>query len=110
MDKGIIFWAVFLAVIAAGMLISRRMKKTVKENGIETDAVVSRIVDDGTQTEIDINVYVRYCMEDGKEVEGILSNPRPDLKEGQRVRIKYHPKYTANTRLIGIADTHTQDE
>lgn len=100
MDKGIIIWAVFLAVLAAGMLISSRIKKTIKENGIETDAVVSRIVDNGTDTEIDINIYVSYCTEDGKEVEGILSNPKSDLKEGQHVRIKYHPKYTANARLI----------
>ena len=100
MDKGIIMWAVFLAVIAAGMLISRKIKKDIKENGIETEAVVSRIVDDGTQNDIDINVYVRFCAEDGKEIEAILSNPRTDLEEGQKVRIKYHQKYTANARLI----------
>ena len=35
MDKGIIMWAVFLAVIAAGTLISRRIKKEIEENGIE---------------------------------------------------------------------------
>ena len=65
MDKGMIMWAVFLAVFAAGALISSLMKKGIKENGIETDAVVSRITDDGTQREIDINVYVRFCAEDG---------------------------------------------
>ena len=58
MEKGIIVWAVFLAVFAAGLLISHRMKKTIEEKGIETDAVVSRIVDDGTLTDIDIDVYV----------------------------------------------------
>lgn len=100
MDKGIIMWAVFLAVIAAGTLISRRLKKEIMENGIETDAAVSRIVDDGTQTDIDINVYVRFIAEDGSEVEAVLSNPRNDLEEGQRVRIKYHPKYKTNARLV----------
>lgn len=100
MDKGIIMWAVFLAVIAAGTLISRRIKKEIMENGIETDAAVSRIVDDGTQTDIDINVYVRFIAEDGSEVEAVLSNPRNDLEEGQRVRIKYHPKYKTNARLV----------
>ena len=100
MNTGIFMWVVFLAVIIAGMLISRRMKKTIVENGIETDAVVSRIIDNGTQTEIDIDVYVSYYTGDGKEVEGILSNPRSDLREGQRVHIKYHPKYTANARLM----------
>ncbi len=100
MDKGIIMWIVLLAVIAAGMLISRKIKKDIEENGIEADAVVSRIVDEGSVGDIDINVYVRYRIEDGREVEGILSNPRADLEEGQQVRIKYHPKYTANARLV----------
>ena len=100
MDKGIIMWAVFLAVFAAGVLISSLLKKGIKENGIETDAVVSRITDDGTQREIDINVYVRFCAEDGKEFKAILSNPRDGLEVGQKVRIKYHPKYRNNARLV----------
>ena len=99
-DKGIIMWAVLLAVIAAGMLISRRIKNEIKDNGIETDAVVSRIVDDGTQTDIDINVYVSFITEDGSEIEAVILNPRTDLEAGQRVRIKYHPKYKTNARLV----------
>ena len=100
MDKGIIMWVLLLAVIAVGTLVSRKLKGEIKENGIETDAVVSRIVDDGTQEYADINVYVRYRTEDGKEIEGVLSNPRTDLREGQAVRIKYHPKYKNNARLV----------
>lgn len=100
MDKGIIMWAVFLIVIAAGMLISRKMKKGINENGIETVAVVSRVSEDMSQDLSDFTVYVKYCTEDGEEVEGVLSNPRADLKEGQQVRIKYHPKYKANARLV----------
>ncbi|MBQ1286242.1 MAG: hypothetical protein IIY19_07340 [Lachnospiraceae bacterium] len=100
MDKGIIMWCLFLAVFAAGMLISRRIKNSIIQNGIETYAVVSRIVDDGTQSDIDMNVYVTFTAEDGEEIEAILSNPRTDLKEGQQVRIKYHPKYRNNARLV----------
>ena len=100
MDKGIIAWMVFLAVIAAGILVSRRIKSEINENGIETDAVVSRITDDGKPEDIDINVYVRYRTENGEEIEGILSNPRAGLEEGQQVRIKYHPKYKSNARLV----------
>ena len=100
MDKGIIMWAVLAAVFAVIMLISRKIKNDIKEKGIETDAVVSRISDDGSSDEVDINVYVRYRTEIGKEIEGILSNPRTDLQVGQRVRIKYHPKYTGNARLV----------
>lgn len=91
---------VFLAVIAAGILVSRRIKSEINENGIETDAIVSRITDDGTPEDIDINVYVRYRTENGEEIEGILSNPRAGLEEDQQVRIKYHPKYKSNARLV----------
>ncbi|MDO5139066.1 MAG: hypothetical protein Q4D71_11510 [Oscillospiraceae bacterium] len=100
MDKGIIMWVVFLAVIALGMLVSRRMKEGINENGIETDGVVSRISEDMSQDLSDFIVYVKYKTEDGVEVEGVLSNPRTDLREGQQVRIKYHPKYKNNARLV----------
>ncbi len=100
MDKGVLLWAAFIAVMAAGFLISRKIKKGTEEEGIETQAVVSRIADDGTAGEIDINVYVRYLSEDGEEIEGVLSNPRPGLEPGQSVRIKYHPKYKNNARLV----------
>ncbi len=100
MDKGIVLWLVFLAIFAAGTLISRSIKRKTEEEGIETEAVVSRIVDDGAQEEIDIDVYVRYRTEDGEEIEGLLSNPRPDMEEGQRGRIKYQPTRKTNSRLI----------
>jgi hypothetical protein len=99
-NKGIIVWMVFLGVIAAMLLISRKIKNDINENGIETDAVVSRITDGGTLEDVDFDVYVKYHTEDGTEIEGILSNPRDDLKEGQQVRIKYHPKYKNNARLL----------
>lgn len=100
MDKGIIMWAVFLAVIAAIILFSRKIRNEIKENGIETDAVVSRISDGGSETDIDIDVYVTFVAEDGSEIEAVLSNPGEGLEEGQKVRIKYHPKYRNNARLV----------
>ena len=99
-DKGIIIWMVFIGVIAVMLLVSRRIKSEINESGIETDAVVSRITDDGTLGDVDFDVYVRYRTEDGTEIEGVLSNPRDDLEEGQPVRIKYHPKYKNNARLM----------
>ena len=100
MDKGLIMWIVFAAVFVVGVLVSRMMKYGTEKNGIETDAIISRIVDDGTPTDIDINVYVCYRTANGEEAEAILSNPRPDLEAGQRVRIKYHPKMKGNARLV----------
>ena len=95
MDKGLIMWIVFAAVFVAGLLVSRMIKNGTEKNGIEADAIVSRIVDDGTPTDIDINVYVRYRTANGEEAD-----PRSDLEEGQRVRIKYHPKMKGNARLV----------
>jgi urease gamma subunit len=100
MDRGIIMWAAFLILIVAGMLVSRKMKKGINENGIETDAVISRISEDMSQDLSDFIVYAKYRTEDGEEVEGVISNPRTDLEEGQQVRIKYHPKYKTNARLV----------
>ena len=100
MDKGLIMWIVFAAVFVVGVLVSRMMKNGTEKNSIETDAIISRIVDDGTPTDIDINVYVCYRTANGEEAEAILANPRSDLEEGQRVRIKYHPKMKGNARLV----------
>lgn len=98
--KGILMWAVFLAVCAVVFFVSRRMKKQIDENGIEVTGVISRIEDAGTE-EADLRYYARYVTEDGEEVEGLLSNPRPDLETGQQVRLRYHPKYKTNARLVG---------
>ena len=98
--KGILLWAGLLVICAVIYLLSRKMKKQIEENGIETTGVISRIEDVGGVDEIDLRYYARYRTEDGEEVEGVLSNPRSDLAVGQQVRIKYHPKYQTNARLL----------
>ena len=99
--KDIALWAGFLVICAVIYLVSKRMKKQIEENGIETTGVISRITDTGDTTEISLCCYARYRTEDGEEVEGLLSNPSSDLAEGQQVRIRYHPKHKTNARLIG---------
>ena len=99
--KGILLWVGFAVICAVIVFLSRRMKKQIEENGIETTGVISRITDEGGPGEIDLRYYARYRTEDGEEVEGLLSNPRSDLEVGQQVRVKYHPKYKTNARLIG---------
>ena len=98
--KGILLWAGLLLVCAAIFLFSRRMKKQIEENGIETAAVISRITDEGGPDEVDYHYYALYRTEDGEEVEGLLLNPSSDLAEGQQIRVKYHPKYKTNARVI----------
>lgn len=83
-----------------GILVSRIIRNGTENSGNKADAMVFRIVGDGTQTDIDINVYVHYSTADGEEVEAILSNSRADLEEGRRVRIKYNPKLKGNAILV----------
>ena len=98
--KGILLWAGLLIICGIIYFLSRRMKKQIEENGIETDGVISRITDEGGPDEINLCYYARYRTEEGEEVEGLLSNPRSDLAEGQQVHVKYHPKHKTNARLI----------
>lgn len=100
--KGIVLWAVFLAVFAAGTLYSKRLKKQISEDGIEVVGTVSRVVDDGSAGEIDVHVYARYRTEDGGEVEGVVSNAPSDLVPGQQVRLRYHPRHRTNARLVEV--------
>ena len=98
--KGILLWAGFAVIAAVIIIVSHGMKKQIEENGIETGGVISRIEETGEPDEVTLHYYVRYRTEDGEEVEGLLSNPRSDLAVGQHVRIKYHPKYKTNARLV----------
>ena len=98
--KGIIIWAVFIVICAVIYFISRKLKKQIEENGIETTGVISRIEDEGGTEDITFNYYAKYRTEDGEEIEGIISNPTAGLKEGQHVRLKYHPEHRMNARLI----------
>ena len=98
--SGVLLWAGLAVICAAITLYSRKMKKQIEENGIETSGVISRIEDVGGSEEIDLRYYARYRTEDGEEVEGLLSNPSSDLAEGQQVRLRYHPKHKTNARLL----------
>ncbi len=98
--KGILLWAGLIVICAIIFYVSRRMKNQIEENGIETTGVISRIEDAGGSDDIILHYYARYRTEDGEEVEGLLSNPRSNLEVGQQVRLKYHPKYRTNARLI----------
>ena len=100
--KAIVLWGGFIVICAIIYFVSRRMKKQIEEDGIETTGVISRITNTGDIDMEDMNFcyYVRYCTDDGEEVEGVLSNPSADLAEGQQVRIKYHPKHKTNARLV----------
>ena len=97
--KGIVLWVGLLVIVAVVLLLSRRMKKQIETTGLETTGVISSIRDVGTE-DIDLRYYARYRTEDGEEIEGLLANPSSDLEVGQQVRLKYHPKYKQNARIV----------
>lgn len=98
--KSYVAWAIFAAVCAVIWIISKRMKREIDENGIETVGVISKIVDSFEPEDVSQDYYAVYRTEDGEEIEGVLSNPTPDLVVGQQVRLKYHPKHKMNARIV----------
>ena len=89
--------AVVVIAIIVGIVFSVRRNMAIKKNGIEADAVVSRIKETES-TDGDGNIdttytyYVRFQTQDGNFVEAKLGNAPRFTREGESVRIKYLPE------------------
>ena len=100
--------AVIVAVIAAGVIWTAKRNSEIKQNGIETNAVVTRIketasTDDEGYVSYSYTFYVTYRTQAGQTVEAQLASGKSfdvrigkkvwdrDLHEGSNVRIKYLP-------------------
>ena len=89
--------AVVVIAVIVGIVFNYKRSKAINENGIETDAVVSRIKEnegedtDGNRT-VEYVYYVRYTNEAGESVEAKLGNPPRFLMEGTTLRVKYLPE------------------
>ena len=85
-----------IAVIAGAVYVIKRNQK-INQNGIEVDAVVSRVKeiekdnDDGSH-ETEYEYFVRYQNQSGESVEAKLGNPPRFLAEGTQLRVKYLPE------------------
>ena len=120
MDKIIYFViaAIVLAVIVM-MLITAKRNRDLKREGVETDAVVTRIWENTTtdpdtmKTTTDYVYYVTYRTDEGETVEAKLASGKSvetykdrkfwygDLREGSPVRIIYlpsKPKYVLRVK------------
>ena len=95
-----IIFLVVLAAFAIGGIWAYVVSKKVKEEEIETDAVVSRIElhewgggdEEPWTPSITEDYYITYTNQEGKTVEAMLSNPGDHkFEEGDRLRIKYLP-------------------
>lgn len=90
------FIVIFLILIVIGGIYAFIVSKKVKSEGIETTAVVSRVVETETTdldhlTKTSYTHYIRYTNQAGEQVEAVLSNPSDELSVGTRIRIKYLP-------------------
>ena len=89
--------AIVVIAVIVGIVFNYKRSKAINENGIETDAVVSRIKEnegedtDGNRT-VEYVYYVRYTNEAGESVEAKLGNPPRFLMKGTTLRVKYLPE------------------
>ena len=88
---------VVIILIGVGIIFKYKRSKNIKENGIEVDAVVSRIKeieheDAQGNTEITYQYFVEYQNQSGETVEAKLGNPPRLAVEGTPLRVKYLPE------------------
>ena len=94
------YYAIIAAVIIAlgtGLVFNYKRSQKIQQNGVETDAVVSRVKEIERETSEGVHdtayeYFVRYQSPSGEVVEAKLSNPPRFLAEGTQLRIKYLPE------------------
>ena len=107
-----VFLVLLIGMIAAAMIRTAMQNKKIRENGIVTDAYVSRIKEDeiidadGLPSGTVMSYFVKYRTLDGEEVEATLgsgksidnqmtrNNWASDLYVGCLVKIMYLPERT----------------
>ena len=90
---------VVVLVIVAVYCVLRNRK--IDENGVEADAVISRVDTDydseGTPSEI---YFVDYVNAEGQTVTAKLGNPPMNAYQGMPMRIKYLPEKPRFVRRV----------
>lgn len=90
-------FAVFVVAIIVAVAFTMKRNSELKKNGIEADAVVSKIKENETtdsdgNTDFTYTFYVTYQLQDGTMAEAKLGNAdHHGLRVGDRLRIKYLP-------------------
>lgn len=88
--------AVIVIVVIVAAVFTIKRNNAIQKDGIEADAVVSRIAenenrDDDGHVDYTYTYYVKYQTQDGQTVEAKLGNAPARIAEGSRLRIKYLP-------------------
>ena len=90
------FFIIFGIVIFIGFIYTLIYLKKLKKNGIETIGVVRVSIEETWDTDGVYNrhkyYYVKFKDLDNKEVEATISNPKSDLNDGDKIKIKYLSK------------------
>lgn len=91
----IILGLVVVAVVV-GIILMIVRTNAIKKNGIEANAVLSRINEhDNTDSDGTVNTtysyFVTFETQDGQVIEARLSNPPSNIKVGDPLTIKYLP-------------------
>ena len=89
--------AIVVVVLAAVFIYTMKRNQAIQANGIEADAVVSRIEESETKNDngdydITYTYYVKYQAQDGSTVEAKLGNAPADIYRGCELRVKYLPE------------------
>lgn len=89
--------AVVVIVLIVGAVFTTSRNSAIQKNGVEADAVVSRIKSDDTQdadghTTITYTYFVQYQTREGETIEARLGNEPKNLFVGSKLRIKYLPE------------------
>lgn len=92
-----IFFGVVVAAILSFVIFMIIRNNKIRKNGIETDAVISRIeesesIDSEGGVDVSYTHYVTYRTPDGQEVEAVLNHVSRRTYVGDLVRIKYLPE------------------
>ena len=87
---------VVVVAIVGGIIFTVMRTNAIKKNGIEANAVVSRIkeqenTDSEGITDTTYIYYVTFTTQDSQSVEAKLSNPPSKIKVGDSLTIKYLP-------------------
>ena len=88
--------AAAVSAVAAGAVFTIKRNNAIQKDGIEADAVVSRMDEnesgDGDgHRDVTYVYYVTYRTQDGREVEAKLGNEPAHIAVGSKLRIKYLP-------------------
>ena len=89
--------AVIVVIIAISFIYSYKRSQKISQNGIEVDAVVSRMEEKETEDadgnrDVTYDYFVRYQNQAGETMEAKLGNPPRFIREGDHLRVKYLPE------------------